>query len=282
MAKHFSKVFLAGCLSAVALSVAAQQKSAPAASTPASNAPITAGNVVVNGEKLSQEVFNRAVELAVSQGQQDTPQLRTIILEDLINRTLLAQEATKLGLDKPAEAQQRLAQARQNVLIELMLNDYFTKTSVTDADLRAEYNRQVKALGDLGSSSEFRLQIIVMKEEKEARDILRRAQKGEAFEKLAAAHSIDPSKQNGGMLEWLLPAQIIPSISNVVVNLNKGQIAASPILTPGGWHIVRVVDKRPFKAPTFEESRDALRVATINQKRGELINRLRQEAKIQR
>ena len=277
MAKHFSKVFLAGCLSVVALSVAAQQKSAPAA-----NAQITATSVVVNGEKLSQEVFNRAVELAVSQGQQDTPQLRTIILEDLINRTLLAQEATKLGLDKPAEAQQRLAQARQNVLIELMLNDYFTKTSVTDADLRAEYNRQVKALGDLGSSSEFRLQIIVMKEEKEARDILRRAQKGEAFEKLAAAHSIDPSKQNGGMLEWLLPAQIIPSISNVVVNLNKGQIAASPILTPGGWHIVRVVDKRPFKAPTFEESRDALRVATINQKRGELINRLRQEAKIQR
>lgn len=282
MAKHFSKVFVATCLSVAALAVAAQQKPATPAANPAAGAPVTAANVRVNGEQISQEVFTRAVELAVSQGQQDTPQLRTIILEDLINRALLAQEATKLGLDKPAEAQQRLSQARQNVLIELMLNDYFTKTSVSDADLRAEYNRQVKALGDLGTSTELRLQIIVLKEEKEARDILRRAQKGEAFEKLAAAHSIDPSKQNGGTLDWLIPAQIIPAISNVVVNLNKGQIAASPILTPGGWHIVRVLDKRPFKAPTFEESRDALRVATINQKRAELINRLRQEAKIQR
>ena len=79
---------------------------------------------------------------------------------------------------------------------------------------------------------------------------------------------------------WLLAEQIVPLISNVVVNLSKGAIAAAPIQTSSGWHVIRLNDTRPYAAPNFEEAKERVRQGLMQLQRATFINKLQNDAKI--
>lgn len=77
-----------------------------------------------------------------------------------------------------------------------------------------------------------------------------------------------------------MPQQILRPIADVMVNLNKGAISNSPIQVQGGWVIIKLEDKRTMKLPTFEEAKNQLRQALVQQYLAESIKRLRETAKI--
>lgn len=236
----------------------------------------------VNGKAISAEVFNQAVSTNISQGQTDSPELRTVILEELINRELLAQDAQKKKLHQSQDGKARLEQARQAVLVDLAFVDYFAKDPITEAALKAEYQRQIELLGSLGPLQQYRLRVAMFETDKQARDALQRIRNGASFEEIVRKESIDASRANGGLLDWLLPNQILPAISNVIVNLSKGSTTAAPIQTPGGWNLVRVEDTRAFTPPRYEESLDQLRASLVQQRRAAYLTELRKAAKIER
>ncbi|MDB5728776.1 MAG: peptidylprolyl isomerase, partial [Noviherbaspirillum sp.] len=61
--------------------------------------PVMAQNLaVVNGKPVPSSRADAMVKQLSAQGQQDSPQLRGMIKEELINREILIQEADKLGL----------------------------------------------------------------------------------------------------------------------------------------------------------------------------------------
>jgi peptidyl-prolyl cis-trans isomerase C len=97
----------------------------------------------------------RNIEANVAQGQKDTPELRAALRQEFIARELMVQEAQKRGLDKLPATQDALQGLRQNLMIELLLNDEFTKNPVTEAELKADYERQVKALKSAGDLQQF-------------------------------------------------------------------------------------------------------------------------------
>jgi len=101
---------------------------------------------------------------------------------------------------------------------------------------------------------------------------------GEDFEKLASVYSTDNSKSNGGNVGWVLSTALIPQVSNVVVNLPKGVSTKQPIQTPNGWHIIKIVDKRPFQLPANlnqKEEKEKIAVLLKQQKRAEFIQSIR-------
>ena len=55
---------------------------------------------MVNGVTIPQTRIDLRVKAATAQGQPDSPELRKVIRDDMINLELLAQEAVILGLDK--------------------------------------------------------------------------------------------------------------------------------------------------------------------------------------
>lgn len=236
----------------------------------------------VNGKRLSSELLNQSVSANVAQGQADTPELRNVILEELINREVLAQDAQRKKLDQSKEAQLRIEQARQSVLVDLALADYFSKNPIDDKALRAEYQRQIEMLGTMGPLQQYQLRVGVFETEAQARDAIRRVRDGKSLEEIIRKESTDISRNNGGLLEWFLPNQILPAISNVIVNLPKGGLTAAPIQTPGGWNVVRVEDTRPFTPPKYDEVAEQLRASLIQQRRATYISELRKAAKIQR
>jgi peptidyl-prolyl cis-trans isomerase C len=114
----------------------------------------------------------------------------------------------------------------------------------------------------------------VLSSEADARAVMTAVRAGQAFDALARARSMDPSKDKGGELGWFLPDQIAPAISNVVVNLAPGAVSAAPIQVGPYWHVVRLNAKRPFQVPGFEESKALVQAAVVQSRRAALLKRL--------
>lgn len=235
---------------------------------------------VVNGKSLSEALLEQNVKANLAQGLADSPDLRKALTDELINRELLAQDATKKNLHNNPEILLQLEQLRRNILAEQAINEFLKNKTITEEQLKKEYDSQLKALGDTSNLQQYKLRQILTRTEADARTAMNRLKK-ESFEKVAQELSIDTSRERGGDLGWVLPNQIIPVISNVMVNLNKGSTSINPIQSPNGWHIIKVDDKRAFKVPSFDESKERLRAGMMQQMRVEYVQQLRKEAKIQ-
>ena len=235
----------------------------------------------VNGVPISKGLLDLNVNLAIGQGQKDSPQLRQALKEELINRELISQAAIKDGLEKNIDFSDQITQLKQTSLLQAYLENYFQKYPITDAMLREEYNKQEKLMGDNTTAIQYKVSQIIVLTESEALIVIARAQKGESFSKLAKEYSIDQStKEQGGSVGWILLQQIQRPIADVIVNLNKGAVSNSPIQIQGGWVIIKVEDKRTMKIPGFEESKNQLRQALVQQYLQETVKKLRESAKI--
>lgn len=234
----------------------------------------------VNGVAISQELFDLAVKSATPPGQQPNAAIENDVKQRLINIELMAQDAVKQGLDKNPENVIRIREIRQNLLAELLLAEYFQKNPITDEMVRDEYNRQVQSLGASNSLEQYRLSVIALPTEAEATATIAQIKSGEPFGKVAKQKSIDPSKEQNGQAGWVLPNQINPSIALVMTNLPKGGMSSTPIQTPNGWYIIKLEEKRPFKVPSFDETKNQVRANLVAQKQAEFINALREKAKI--
>lgn len=122
---------------------------------------------------------------------------------------------------------------------------------------------------------------IVTASEADAKEVIKAAKDGVAFDKLAREKSTTASAQNGGSLGWVLANQMIPALSNVMVNLNVGSVAAVPIATPEGWHVIKLEGKRKFKAPSFHESKQQLVNAVLASKKAAFVQKLVKAAKVE-
>jgi peptidyl-prolyl cis-trans isomerase C len=229
---------------------------------------------VVNGVSIAARLIDRTVQANVAQGQKDTPELRAALRQELIARELMVQEAQKRGLDKLPATQDALMAMRQNLLIEGVLKDEFTKNPITEAELKTEYERQVKTLRSAGDLQHYQISSIVLSSESDARTVMTALRSGQAFDALARARSLDPSKDRGGELGWFLPDQISAAISNVVVNLAPGAVSAAPIQVGSFWHVVRLSAKRPYQIPGFDESKNLVQAAVVQSRRAALLKRL--------
>lgn len=235
--------------------------------------------VTVNGRGISQEMLAVNIASNVAQGQKDTPELQKAVLEELVNRLLLVLRAEQDGLTKTPDAQLALRQIRENFEAGLAVNEYMAKHPITDADIRADYDRQVATLGG-ARAQEIKLSLIAVQTKIEAQDVIEKLKKKASFESLARERSIAPSKAQGGMVGWMLPAQLPPELNAAVATLSKGGVTLQPVKVQGAWYVLKLDDKRAFKIPSFDESKQGIVTSLTQQRRAALIKELRDTAKI--
>ena len=232
---------------------------------------------VVNEVAIPVKLLDLSIKLNVEQGKIEGPELRKAVIDELIARELFAQESIKKQLDQSHEAKEQYAILKQSFLIELLTNDYLKKNLISDADVKAEYE---KLQSNTHSLQQYNVSHIVVANEADAKDIIVKLNKGEAFDKLAKSKSIDPTKNQGGNIGWVLPTQIIPEIANSIVIMSKNMTAQMPIHSHLGWHVLKLVDIRPFKVPAYDEVKAQIRSELSQVKRLQLLNTLKQSAKI--
>jgi peptidyl-prolyl cis-trans isomerase C len=121
---------------------------------------------------------------------------------------------------------------------------------------------------------------ILVKTEKEAKEIAEELKKGGNFEEIAKAKSIGPSAPRGGDLGHFTKDKMVPEFSEVAFKLKKGQISA-PVKTNFGWHIIKVEDRRMQQLQEFEAIKSRIRNVLLRQKVTEIADTLRKNAKIE-
>ena len=246
--------------------------------------PVYAENkpaATVSGISIPQERVDLRVKAVTAQGQQDTPELRKAIRDDLVNIELLSQEAVSKNLDKQPETIQLLELARQQVLVSAFVQDYVKSHPISEKDLTEAYDNLKKNLGN----KEYKVRHILVEKESEAKSIEAKLKKGAKFDKLAESSSKDAgSKGHGGDLGWVpagnIPNTYVKPFADALMNLTKGQIS-EPVQTKFGWHIIKLEDVRDLKLPTFEEIKPQLTQRMQQQAVQKLIAEMRATAKIE-
>jgi peptidyl-prolyl cis-trans isomerase C len=240
--------------------------------------PVMAQNLaVVNGKPVPSSRADAMVKQLAAQGQQDSPQLRSMVKEELINREILIQEADKLGLGNNPDVKSQLDIARQSIVIRALVADYLKKHPVTDAEVKAEYDKFKAQAGD----KEYRARHILVDKEEDAKNIIAKLKGGAKFEDLAKQSKDPGSAANGGDLDWASPASYVKPFSDAMIGLQKGQITETPVKTQFGYHVIKLEDVRAAKIPAMEEVKPQIAESLQQKKLQAYQEDLRKKAKIQ-
>lgn len=236
---------------------------------------------VVNGVTIPQERLELRVKSAAAQGQQDTPELRKAVRDDLVTIELLSQEAVRKGFDKQPETVQMLELTRQQVLVGAFMQDYVKTHPLGEDALTKAYDSLKNSVGN----KEYSVRHILVEKESEAKSIAAKLKKGGKFDKLAESNSKDAgSRERGGDLGWVpvgnIPTTYVKPFADAVMKLTKGQISG-PVQSQFGWHIIKLDDVRDLKLPTYEELKPQIAQRLQQQAVQNAIAELRAKAKVE-
>lgn len=257
-----------------------QSLSALTAAVLISTAPWAAAQnvAIVNGKPVPTSRADALAAQVAASGQPVDDTVRAKIREEVILREIFMQEAQKRGLGGTEDFKAQMELARQTLMIRALFADFQKKNPVTDADVKAEYDKFVAA----NSGKEYRARHILVEKEEEAKAIIASLKGGAKFEDIAKKQSKDPgSGANGGDLDWAPAASYVPEFSEAMVKLEKGKVSEAPVKTQFGWHVIRVDDIRQAELPKLDEVKPQIVQQLQGMKLNQFQQDLRSKAKIQ-
>ena len=158
------------------------------------------------------------------------------------------------------KADYRIGEQRKVRMLLLDREQAQAKTIVPAADVQRFYNDNI---AQFQTPEQIRASHILLntagKDEatvqKQAEDILKQARAGADFAALATKFSEDEgSKINGGDLDYFSRGRMVPEFETAAFALQPGQIS-DLVKSQYGFHIIKVVDKKPAVTRTFDEVR---------------------------
>jgi len=233
---------------------------------------------IVNGKAVPTARIDALAQQIEASGRPVNDEVRAQIKEEVILREIFMQEAQKRGIANTADYKTQMELARQTIMIRALFADYQAKNPVSEAEMKAEYDKFTAA----NSGKEYRARHILVEKEDEAKAIVKSIKGGAKFEDIAKKQSKDPgSGANGGDLDWAAAASYVTEFSEAMVKLDKGQMTEEPVKSQFGWHIIRVDDIRDAQLPPFEEVKPQIEQQMTQQKMAEFQQSLRDKAKVE-
>ncbi len=231
----------------------------------------------VNGVYIAKTTLaDLEKEIAERSHGQKFPQEK--LIDELVQRELLLQDANKKQLGNTAEVLAQLESAKRTLLTAADVQNFIKSNPVTDAEIKAEYD--AKVAGENGT--EYKARHILVKTEDEAKKIIAELDKGGDFAKIANKVSLDgKDTQNGGDLGWFVASQMVAPFSEAVVKLEKGQYTKTPVQTQFGWHVILREDSRAQTPPPLDSVKEQLLPYLQRKKVQDYIEGLRKSAKVE-
>lgn len=159
---------------------------------------------------------------------------------------------------------------------EFIINHYIDKNIETLVPTDDELKELFK---EFKMDQKIRASHILVNTEEEAKAVVERLNKGEAFEAVAKDVSIDPSKDKGGDLDYFNYPKMVKEFSDAAFAMNIGDVSA-PVKTKFGYHVIKVTDKKTDNSITVENSKDILTEGYKTKKYNELVENLKKNADI--
>lgn len=233
----------------------------------------------VNGQYISKKSLEDLEKDIAERSHGQSPAFpRDKLVEELVQRELLVQDAVQKKLDQTPETVAQLDSARKALLTQASLQNYLKTNPVTDEEIKKEYDSKVGG----ANSVEYKASHILVKTEEEAKKMLAELDKGAKFDKLANKNSLDAKEsQNGGQLGWFSPSQMVVPFSEAVAKLEKGKYTKAPVKTQFGYHIILLEDTRKQNPPPLEAVKEQLTPMLQRQKVQTMVENLRKQAKVE-
>ena len=209
---------------------------------PAAAAGPSAPAAVVNGQAIPQGSIEDMLAVAREDGEPISPALRQKALDRAIESVLLEQEARRRTLLQRPEFRFRLAEARTNLVVD-MLKGELEREAVASAKDLAE--RIAAARAAQVAHRQYLLRDIVVADERLANQLLAQLQDGASFAELANKHSTDVlAGRGGGYSSWTDSYTLPPELLRAVASVAVGALIPTPVQSADGWHVVQLVERR--------------------------------------
>jgi len=209
---------------------------------------------IVNGDKITKSQVENVMKLN-NVKEEDEAKAYPVIVDEIINEKLIDAAAEKADVQKSPEFQQRLQEAKEQLVKQMYLESYL-KTKVDDKAVKAEYEKFKK---DNKGKEEVHARHILLKTEDEAKKVIKDLNDGAKFEDLAKERSSDPSAAKGGDIGWFAKDELIPAFSDAAFKLKPGSYTKEPVKSQFGWHVILVVEKRDRVVPDLKDVEGAIR-----------------------
>lgn len=232
----------------------------------------------VNGAEITEKDLELARgEIGDQLSRIPEAERRRVLVEFLIENHLVAAAAKSGGVAQSADFKQRMDYWERRSLRDSYFESEI-RGSVTDADLKAFYDKEIGGSGD--GEEEIRASHILVKTKDKAIEIFERLAHDGDFAELAQEFSLDPgSKRTGGDLNYFTRGRMVPEFEQAAFKLKVGEIS-DPVQSKFGWHIIKVTDRRTQQPPAFDAVKERIRVVLIRQKVRDLVDGYREKADI--
>lgn len=198
-------------------------------------------------------------------------------LEQLIDEKIKAKKGLEAGLDKDPLYLARVTEFRKTRLVvvhrERLLKGFAPKEEEVQDYYKDHRDRIVQP-------EVRKVQMVVVKSEKEAEELKKKIKSGEMtiFE-AARDHSIDPNvKTNLGEIGWVTKGTGFPELDKLTFSLKKDELGG-PVESPAGWHLVKVLDLRDALYTNIKDknTQDTTRRMLLHEKLDRYTAELRQQ-----
>ncbi len=239
---------------------------------------------MIDGKPLSKADFQAAVEPIVGVDNlefiQSAQQLNELVSQ-LALQDKLASKAKKEGLDQTAEYKKFIDHAARMGLSQAFLKKTIDDIKVTDEEIKAEYDKQVKAI----DKNEYRAAHILVETEAEAKDLLAKLHDKKtplSFAEAAQQFSKDPgSKGNGGELGWFRAQVMVPEFGAALQTMKAGEVSQEPVKTQFGYHIISLEEVRETPIDSLELSQERIKDSLIANQLRDKIEGIQQKINIE-
>jgi len=221
--------------------------------------------VSVNGKPITQEEVDQELMQATQGRFNQVPAdrqaaFRQQVLQQLIGKELIYDDAKKSGIIKSAEYKREYKKLEERMKKELAIQVWQKKLldsiKISNKELKDYYKKNIDEFREKES---VHARHILVKTKAEAEKIIAQLKSlsGDKlkakFIELAKKDSTGPSGKNGGDLGYFSKGQMVPAFNDKVFSMKKGTITTEPVKTQFGYHVIYLEDKKPSMTRSFDE-----------------------------
>lgn len=174
------------------------------------------------------------------------PEMKQNIIKSIIVGRLIGRKADEAKISESAEYKKIMELESDQIKQKLFL-EANAKNAVTDTEIKQKYDDFVKSNEN---KEEVKASQIIFDTEEEAKAAYEKIKSGSSFEEVQK--SSDKKNNEANELDYFNKEQMPEAFSNVAFSLVKDQVS-EPVKTEFGWHLIKMLDKRKAKLPSFDE-----------------------------
>lgn len=200
------------------------------------------------------------------------------VLDRMIDMVLIEKEAGKRNLAESKEYKDavgairaRRATEESEVLHKLLFEDVSKNVQISEDELK-EYYQQSK---NRFLTTAIHLRRIMVKDEKQIREIAKRIKSGGDFTKLALEHNDDDTlKKNSGDMGEMLRNDVPRSLRIAAFSLREPGNVSEPFVLDGNWNMLQLINQSSGVERPYENVRQQLEQELRRKKATEFMNNM--------